>query len=70
MESNSYIFVTGVTGILRQKSLPSSLCLHNYCQLIVLSAVGLGVQLILLFNTGTFMFGNSFGLLTIVKFVC
>ena len=64
MESNGYIFVTGVTGILRQKSLPSSLCL------IVLSAVGLGVQLILLFNTGTFMFGNSFGLLTIVKFVC
>ena len=48
MESNGYIFVTGVTGILRQKSLPSSLCLRNYCQLIVLSAVGLGVQLILL----------------------
>ena len=38
----------------------------------MLSAVGLGVQLILLFNTGTFMFGNSFGLLalSIVNLVC
>ena len=60
-ESNGYIFVTGVTGIPRQKSLP----LHNYCHLIVLST---GCAFVLVV-TGMFCLG-SFGLLTIVQLVC